>query len=189
MRLNAADATRRSTPISMEVHQGMLNRTAYGIVMCTAFLGGLLAKIYVPVPDGHLYLIECSIFGAWLAADAIYRRAKFVPTLAHATAAIFLAPLVIPRWYANQPLQTGEWRKGGTESNFFTAFGVITLVFTGVSACCNLSSFGPEHGFELIINSGFSVAGVALLLGLVSKKERVFERGQNQRVQKAEESE
>jgi hypothetical protein len=166
----------------------MLTRL-YGLLICTAFLGGLAAQVYVPKPDGHLYLIECSIFAAWLVSDAISRRAKFTPTLVHALAAILLAPLVIPRWYAHRPLQPNEWRKGGIDSNFFTAFGVMTVIFTGVSAACNFLNFGPEHGFELIINAGFSVAGVALLLGLVSRKEAVFERGPKTRTPNIKESE
>jgi hypothetical protein len=165
----------------------MMNR-CFGLVMSTAFLAGLLAQVYVPFPDWHVYLVECAVFATWLICDAAMRRAKVGTALTYAAMALLLAPLAIPRWYANRPLRPGEWRKGGSEANFFTAFGVMTLIFTGVSAAVNFINFGPEKGFELIINSGFAVAGIALVMSLIARKERVFEKGPN-RIPGAEEAE
>ena len=166
----------------------MLNR-CYGLVMSTAFLGALLAQVYVPLPDWHIYFVESSIFAAWLLVDAAARRAKFTSALTHALAAFILAPLVVARWYACRPLRPGEWRKGGMDANFFTAFGVMTVIFTGVSASCNFLNFGPDRGFELIINSGFSVAGTALVMAMMVRQERVFEKGPNSLSSNAEEAE
>jgi hypothetical protein len=157
----------------------MLNR-CYGLVMATAFLGGLMAQVYVPLPDWHMYFLECAIFAAALLVDAAFRRTRISSALLYFCGSLVLAPIVVARWYANRPLRPGEWRKGGSEANFFTAFGIITIFFTGVSAACNLLNFGSEHGFELIINSGFAVAGVAIITSLMARKERVFEKGPNQ---------
>src|SRR5262249_34962802 len=141
--------------------------------------GAIVAQVYIPWPDWHVYMAECGILALWLSLDAIQRRASFGSALVHTAGALILAPLVIPRWYANRPLKVGEWRKGGADANFFLAFGILTVVFTGVSAASNFLAFGPERGFELIINSGFSVAGTALVLSLLARQERVFERGPN----------
>jgi hypothetical protein len=151
----------------------------YGLVMSTAFLGAVLAQVYVPWPDCRLYILECGFLALCLSIDAIQRRAGFASALGHAAAALVLAPLVMARWYAHRPLKPGEWRKGGADANFFFAFGILTVFFTGVSAASNFLTFGPEQGFELIINSGFSVAGTAFVLAMLARQERVFERGPN----------
>ncbi|HEY9792617.1 MAG TPA: hypothetical protein V6D22_19610 [Candidatus Obscuribacterales bacterium] len=154
----------------------MKNR-CYGLVMSTAFLGAVLAQVYVPWPDWRLYLMECAFFAFCLSIDAINRRAGFANALGHTAAALVLAPLVIPRWYAHRPLKPHEWRKGGADANFYLAFGILTVFFTGISAASNFVTFGPERGFELIVNSGFAVAGTALVLSLLARQDRVSERG------------
>lgn len=154
----------------------MSNR-CYGMVMTLAFLGALLSQVYVPFPDTNIYFLVSGILAAWMVSDAIERKAKFSTIMGWMFAALVLAPIVIPRWYANRPLKAGEWRKGGVDANFFTAFGIITLLYTGVSAACNFLAFGPDRGFELIINSGFAVAGTGLVLGLAAKQEKITEKG------------
>jgi hypothetical protein len=105
------------------------------------------------------------------------RKTRAWNTLGWAAAALVLAPIVVPRWYANRPLKSGETRKGGVDANFFTAFGIITVLYTGVSAACNFLAYGPDRGFELIINAGFAVAGTGLVLGLAAKQEKIMEKG------------
>jgi len=156
----------------------MLNR-CYGMIMVLAVTGALLCQVYVPYPDINIYFVESTILAAWLVADAIDRQAKFPATAAWAIASFVLAPITIPHWYAHRRLKAGECRHGGVDSNFFTAFGITTLLYTGVSAACNFLVFGPDKGFELIINCGFAVAGTGLILGLVSKQEKVTEMGPN----------
>ena len=153
-----------------------MNRV-YGMVMCTAFLGAILSQVFIPFPDVNVYFLECGLLAAWLVADAFERKASFGTTVLWAALALVLAPIVVPRWYANRPLKSDEWRKGGTDTNFYNAFGLVTVMFTGVSAACSFLNFGPEHGFELIINAGFSVAGTAFVLALATKQESVFEKG------------
>lgn len=145
--------------------------------MTLAFLGALLSQVYIPFPDVNIYFLESGLLAAWLISDALERKAKVWSTLGWGVAALVLAPIVVPRWYANRPLKTGEFRKGGSDANYFTAFGIITLLYTGVSAACNFLAYGPDRGFELIINSGFAVAGTALVLGLACKQEKVLEKG------------
>lgn len=154
----------------------MLNRW-YGILMSIAVLAGLLAQVYIPFPDWHLYLTECAVFSCLLIVDAAMRRVRPSTAIANTLAALVLAPLVVPRWYANRPLLPGEFRKYGTDSNFFTAFGIITVFFTGVSAASNFMNFGPDRGFEFIINAGFCVAGVGLILSLATRQDRALEKG------------
>lgn len=153
-----------------------MNRV-YGMVMCTAFLGAILSQVFIPFPDVNIYFLECGLLTAWLVADAFERKAPIRTTILWTALALVLAPIVIPRWYANRPLKTDEWRKGGTDTNFYNAFGLVTVMFTGVSAACSFLSFGANHGFELIINAGFSVAGTAFVLALATKQEAVFEKG------------
>ena len=164
----------------------MLNR-CYGLVMMLAFVGALLSQVYIPFPDVNIYFLESGVLAAWLVADAIERRAKFTTTLGWTLAALLMAPVIIPRWYANRPLKAGECRKGGVDANYFTAFGIITLLYTGVSAACNFLAFGPDRGFELIINSGFAVAGTGLVLGLACRQDKVTEMGPKLLGQKVEE--
>lgn len=154
----------------------MLNRY-YGLVMCSAFLGALFAQVYIPIPDSHVFFVVNAVLAGFLVLDASYRRIRLSNTLGWMLAAMVLAPLVVPRWWANRPLLPGETRKGGVDSNFFTAFAIVTLIYTGTSAACSFLNFGAEHGFELIINSGFAVAGVAWVVGLATKKEEKFESG------------
>jgi hypothetical protein len=153
----------------------MLNR-CYGTMMALAFIGALLSQVYIPFPDVNIYFLESALLAAWLVSDALERRAKVLSSLGWAAAALVLAPIVIPRWYANRPLKSNETRKGGVDSNFYTAFGIVTVLYTGVSAACNFLAYGPDRGFELIINSGFAVAGTALVLGLAAKQDKVIER-------------
>ncbi len=164
----------------------MLNR-CYGLVMMLAFVGALLSQVYIPFPDVNIYFLESGVLAAWLVADAIERRAKFTTTLGWTLAALLMAPVIVPRWYANRPLKAGECRKGGVDANYFTAFGIITLLYTGVSAACNFLAFGPDRGFELIINSGFAVAGTGLVLGLACRQDKVTEMGPKLLGQKVEE--
>jgi hypothetical protein len=145
--------------------------------MTLAFLGAVLSQVFIPFPNYSIYLLECGILAAWLVSDALERRTRAWNAVGWAAAALVLAPIVVPRWYANRPLKTGETRKGGSEANFFTAFGIVTLLFTGVSAACNFLSYGPDRGFELIINAGFAVAGTGLVLGLAAKQEKIMEKG------------
>jgi hypothetical protein len=154
----------------------MLNRV-YGLVMVLAFMGALLSQVFVPFPDINIYFLESGLLAAWLVSDAWERKAKATNAFGWAAAALVLAPIVVPRWYANRPLKAGETRKGGSDSNFYTAFGILTVLFTGVSAACNFLAFGPDRGFELIINSGFAVAGMGLVLGLAAKQDKVTEKG------------
>jgi hypothetical protein len=149
----------------------------YGIVMLLAFIGALLSQVYIPFPDVNIYFLECALLAAWVVSDGYERKVKATRALAWAAAALVLAPVVVPRWYANRPLKAGETRKGGGDSNYYTAFGIVTVVFTGVSAACNFLAFGPDRGFELIINSGFAVAGTALVLGLAAKQDKILEKG------------
>lgn len=154
----------------------MLNRM-YGMLMVVAFMVALKAQVFVPFPDVNIYFLECALLAAWIVSDAYDRKVKVTKAIGWAAAALLMAPVVVPRWFANRPLKAGETRKGGGDSNFYTAFGIITIVFTGVSAACNLLAFGPDRGFELIINSGFAVAGIALVLGLAAKQDKVLEQG------------
>lgn len=154
----------------------MLNR-CYGVFMTLAVIGALLSQVFIPFPDSNIYFLECGVLAAWVISDAWERKAKLGQTLGWGAAALMFAPLVVPRWYANRPLKAGEMRKGGVDSNFYTAFGIVTVLFTGVSAACNFIAFGPDRGFELIINSGFAVAGMGLVLGLAAKQEKVTEKG------------
>jgi hypothetical protein len=153
-----------------------LNR-CYGVVFSLTFLAGLASQVYIPLPDVQVYFLECAFFSALIICDAILRRATFSQTLMYTAAALVMAPLAVPHWYANRPLKPGEVRKGGGDVNFLNAFAIVTVMFTGVSAACSFLSFGSEHGFELIINAGFCVAGTALVAGLITRKERVLETG------------
>lgn len=148
----------------------------YGVVMALALMGALLSQVYIPFPDTNIYFLESGILAAWLVSDALERKAKFSNVLGWALAALVLAPVVVPRWYANRPLKAREMRKGGVDSNFYTAFGVITVLYTGVSAACNFLAFGPDRGFELIINAGFAVAGTGLVLGLAARQDKIVEK-------------
>jgi hypothetical protein len=154
----------------------MLNR-CFGMVMALAVMGALLSQVFIPFPDSNIYFLESGLLAAWLISDAFERKAKLGEVLGWAAAALVMAPIVVPRWYANRPLRAGETRKGGVDSNFYTAFGIVTVLFTGVSAACNFIAFGPDRGFELIINSGFAVAGLGLVLGLAAKQDKVTEQG------------
>jgi hypothetical protein len=147
------------------------------MVMVLAFMGALLSQVFIPFPDINIYFLESGLLAAWLVSDAWERKAKAKNAFGWAAAALVLAPIVVPRWYANRPLKAGETRKGGSDSNFYTAFGIVTVLFTGVSAACNFLAFGPDRGFELIINSGFAVAGLGLVLGLAAKQDKVTEKG------------
>jgi hypothetical protein len=154
----------------------MVNRFC-GLVMSTAFLGALLSQVYVPVPGWQVYFVASMTFAAWLLLDGVIRRASISTMAAYALFTMILAPLSVARWYACRPLLPGEWRKGGMDANFYTAFGLVTLVFTGISAASNFVNFGPDRGFELIINSGFCVAGTAIVMGLMVRKDRLYEKG------------
>jgi hypothetical protein len=154
----------------------MVNRFC-GLVMSTAVLGALLTQVYIPNPEWHVYFVASMTFAAWLLVDAVVRRASIGSMVAYALFTLILAPLSVARWYACRPLLPGEWRKGGMDANFFTAFGITTLVFTGISAAANFVNFGPDRGFELIINSGFAVAGTAIVMGLVVRQDRLYEKG------------
>jgi hypothetical protein len=149
----------------------------YGMVMVLAFMGALLSQVFIPFPDVNIYFLECALLAAWVISDAYERKVKVTKALGWAAASLILAPVVVPRWYANRPLKAGETRKGGGDSNYYTAFGIVTVLFTGVSAACNFLAFGPDRGFELIINSGFAVAGTALVLGLAAKQDKILEKG------------
>lgn len=165
----------------------MVNRF-YGLVMSTAFLAALLSQVYLPAPDWHLYFIECFTFAAWVLLDGIIRRASAKSVAGYVLSTAILAPLAVARWYACRPLLPGEWRKGGMDANFFMAFGVITVVFTGVSAASSFLNFGPDRGFELIINSGFSVAGTAIIMGMLTRKDRLYEKGPASQADNAKDS-
>ena len=154
----------------------MLNRV-YGLIMCAAVVGGLVSQVYVPFPDSNIYFLESGIFTAWLVADALERRSKLWQIFVWAFFSLLLCPIVVPRWYANRPLKALELRRGGTDSNFFNAFGLVTTSFTGVSATINFMAFGANRGFELIINSGFAVAGIAFVLALSTRRDSITEMG------------
>lgn len=166
----------------------MLNR-CYGMVMSVMFLCGVLSQVYVPLPDVQVYFFECAFFTVILMADAMYRKASFSSTLAYGLASLVLAPLAVPHWFANRPLKPGECRKGGVDANFFNAFALLTVAYTGASAACNFLSYGPEHGFELIVNSGFAVAGTALVMALITRQEQLLETGRKRLPKGVEEAE
>jgi hypothetical protein len=168
---------------------GMILNRGYGMMMCLSFLGAILSQVYIPLPDIQVYFVECAFFASLVLVDAIDRRAGLGTTLLYFVSSLILAPLAVPRWYANRPLNFGECRKGGVHTNFLNAFAIVTVVFTGVSAACNFLSFGPDHGFELIINSGFCVAGTALVLGLIAKQASVMEKGDKPTLSEKAESE
>jgi hypothetical protein len=147
------------------------------MVMSVAFVAAAVSQVYVPWPDWHIYLLACGVLSILVVLDAIDRQAPLSTTLLHAIGALLFAPLVVPRWYAVRPLKPGQWRKGGADTHFFMAFGVLTVVFTGISAACNFINCGPDSGFELIINAGFAVAGTAFIMSMAAHKERVFEKG------------
>jgi hypothetical protein len=153
----------------------MQNRI-FGLIMCTSALGAFLTGVYMP-SDPDYYFLLSGILSAWVVADACERRYNLVQTFAWAFASLLLAPIVVPRWYATRKLLTGEDRKGGTDCNYLKAFGIVTLMYTGLSCALSFLNFGSNHGFELIIHTGFAAAGCAFVLGLVSRKESVTETG------------
>lgn len=153
----------------------MQNRL-FGLILCTSVLGALLTGVYIP-SDPDYYFLLSGILAAWVVADAFERRYSLGQTFAWAFASLLLAPVVVPRWYATRKLQTGEERKGGTDANYLKAFGIVTVMYTGLSCALSFLNFGSNHGFELIIHTGFAAAGCAFVLGLVSRKESVTETG------------
>jgi hypothetical protein len=163
--------------LSAKGPDGIILNRGYGMMMSLSFLGAILSQVYVPLPDIQVYFVECAFFASLVLVDAIDRKAGLGTTLLYFLSSLILAPLAVPRWYANRPLKCNECRKGGVHTNFLNAFAILTVVFTGVSAACNFLSFGPDRGFELIINSGFCVAGTALVLGLIVRQESVLEKG------------
>lgn len=153
----------------------MLNRF-YGLIMCTAVSGAMLAGVYIP-SDPQYYFLLSGILAAWVVADAIERRYNPLQTFSWAFGSILLAPLVVPRWYATRKLKVGEERKGGRDANYLQAFGIVTVMYTGLSCALNFLNFGSNGGFELIIHTGFAAAGCALVMGLNCRQESVTETG------------
>lgn len=132
--------------------------------------------VYIP-SDPDYYFLLSGILAAWVVADAFERRYNLAQAFGWAFGSVLLAPIVVPRWYATRKLLSGEERKGGTDANYLKAFGIVTLMYTGLSCALSFLNFGSNHGFELIIHAGFSVAGTAFVLGLVARKESVTETG------------
>lgn len=153
----------------------MLNRF-YGLIMCTAVLGAMLAGVYIP-SDPQYYFLLSGILAAWVVADASERRYNPLQTFGWAFGSILLAPLVVPCWYATRKLKMGEERKGGRDANYLKAFGIVTVMYTGLSCALNFLNFGSNCGFELIIHTGFAAAGCALVMGLNCRQESVTETG------------
>jgi hypothetical protein len=149
----------------------------YSLFMCLALSAALVVPVFVPAPASDVYLLEGALLGAWLVSDAVERQAKSVDAVMWGLAAVVLSPIVIPRWYAQRPLKAGECRKGGWDCNFFNAFGAITLMFAGVSAALNHLTFGYSSSFELIANTGLATAGMAFVLALFARDEKVCEQG------------
>ena len=132
--------------------------------------------VYIPCDPDYYFLLS-GILAAWVVADALQRRYNLVQAFGWAFGSVLLAPIVVPRWYATRKLRCGEERKGGIDANYLKAFGIVTLMYTGLSCALSFLNFGSNHGFELIIHAGFSVAGTAFVLGLVARKESVTETG------------
>ena len=154
----------------------MLNRT-YGLIMASLIVYGIFAQVYVNFAEANFYFLVTGILTAWLVADSIDRNCKFGHMVLWIVSSLLLAPIVVARWYSTRKLLPGEVRKFGADANFFNAFGVITLIFTGVSAALNFIDFGGNRGFEIIINSGFAVAGTAIVMAIASRRESVTETG------------
>jgi hypothetical protein len=154
----------------------MLSRV-YGLVMALAVIGGVCSQVYVNFPEPNVYLLVTGVLTAWLISDAMDRGLNWLSIMSWSLFSFFLAPIVVPRWYASRPLKNGEMRKGGNDANFFNAFGLITVVFTGVSAALNFMDFGSNRGFEIIINAGFAVAGTAFVLALSTRRDSITETG------------
>ena len=168
--------------------RAMLTDRCYGFVMTLALLGGIITQAFIPFTDVHVYFMECAVLAIIVLADALHRRTNIVKALGYFLASLVLAPLAVARWYADRPLRHDETRKGGFHTNFFNAFALLTLMFTGVSAACNFLAFGPDRGFELIINGGFAVVGTALVMALAAKQDMVLEKGPKSLSKNAESS-
>lgn len=153
----------------------MQNRL-FGLIMCTSVLGALLAGVYIPTQPDYYFLLS-GILAAAVVSDALGRKYNLAQVFGWAFGSVLLAPVVVPRWYATRRLRTGEERKGGSDANYLKAFGMVAIMFTGMSCALNFLNYGANNGFELIIQTGFSVAGTAWVLSIISRKESVTETG------------
>jgi hypothetical protein len=133
------------------------------------------------------YIVLIIAITVWEMFDAHSRRDP--NPISNAILTLLIFPIGFPWYLATRNLRPTETREGGAWWNFFKYFIIlwtISCVMWAVDSC--YSAITPEgdratQGLSLILGGGFMfltwlvVTIVALVLGLVLKKNSVIERG------------